>query len=130
MPIGLPRGLYDEVMWEFLVLLLLVGALALIVVPRFMKRGPRPGAAAVPGTLLVTGVSPRPDAQGQQFVTIAGVISGPTVREHVVYQQMAVDVDDWPTMGQLIPVVYSPKNPDKWRFAAPGEDVSEPPPAY
>jgi hypothetical protein len=24
---------------------------------------------------------------------------------------MAVDVDSWPTMGQLMPVVYSPKNP-------------------
>jgi hypothetical protein len=22
-------------------------------------------------------------------------------------------------MGQLIPVVYSPKNPDNWRFAPP-----------
>jgi hypothetical protein len=29
---------------------------------------------------------------------------------------MAVDVDQWPTMSQLIPVVYSPKNPDNWRF--------------
>ena len=31
--------------------------------------------------------------------------------------QLAVDVDQWPTVGQLIPVVYSPKNPDNWRFA-------------
>lgn len=75
------------------------------------------------GTLLVTGLSPRPDVPGEQFVTISGVISGPTVSEHVVYQRMAVDTANWPIMGQLIPVVYSPKNPDKWFFtppAAPG----------
>jgi hypothetical protein len=71
------------------------------------------------GTLLVTGVSPRPDAAGEQYVTIAGVINGPTVNEHAVYQRMAVNVDAWPVLGQLFPVVYSPKNPDNWRFAPP-----------
>lgn len=96
-------------------LLLLVGALVLVIGPRLRRRSP--GNDAATGTLLVTGVSPRPDATGEQFVTITGVITGPTVNEHVVYQQMAVDVDDWPTMGQLLPVVYSPKNPDNWRFA-------------
>ena len=96
-------------------LLLLVGALVLVIGPRLRRR--RPGNDAATGTLLVTGVSPRPDATGEQFVTITGVINGPTVNEHVVYQQMAVDVNDWPTMGQLLPVVYSPKNPDNWRFA-------------
>lgn len=105
-------------MMEFAVLLLIVGALALLLGPRLMgKRGPRGEMAQ--GTLLVTGVSPRPEAIGEQFVTISGVINGPTVDEHVVYQRMAVDVNDWPTMGQLIPVVYSPKNPDKWFFAPP-----------
>jgi hypothetical protein len=39
---------------------------------------------------------------------------------------MAVDVNRWPTMGQLFPVIYSPKNPDKWNFAPPD---SPPPPA-
>ena len=96
-------------------LLLLVGALVLVIGPRLRRRGP--GNDAATGTLLVTGVSPRPDATGEQFVTITGVINGPTVNEHVVYQQMAVDVNDWPTMGQLLPVVYSPKNPDTWFFA-------------
>ena len=96
-------------------LLLLVGALVLVIGPRLRRRGP--GNDAATGTLLVTGVSPRPDAAGEQFVTITGVINGPTVNEHVVYQQMAVDVNDWPTMGQLLPVVYSPKNPDNWHFA-------------
>jgi hypothetical protein len=31
-------------------------------------------------------------------------------------------------MGQLIPVVYSPKNPDKWNFAPPQPpDQPQPP---
>ena len=103
-------------MWEFAVLLLIIGSLALVLGPRLMgKRGPR--GEMTPGTLLVTGLSPRPDEPGEHFVTITGVITGPTVGEHVVYQRMAVDAANWPTMGQLIPVVYSPKNPDKWFFA-------------
>ena len=36
-----------------------------------------------------------------------------------VYQRLAVDVNDWPKMGQLFPVVYSPRNPDNWAFAPP-----------
>jgi hypothetical protein len=108
--------------WEFTALLLLIGPLVLLIGPRFIRRGPG-GGEATHGTLLVTGVSPRPEATGQQYVTISGVINGPTVNEHVVYQRMAVDVNDWPTMGSLIPVVYSAKNPDNWNFASP-----EPPP--
>lgn len=110
------------VMWEFAMVLLLIGALVLLAAPWIRKRQGRGVGAAggwQSGNLLVTGVSPRPDATGEQFVTITGVINGPTVAEHVVYQQLAVDVNDWPTMGQLIPVVYSPKNPDNWRFAPP-----------
>jgi len=105
------------------VLLLLVGVLGVFLAQRFLPRGPR--GEQLSGTLLVTGVSPRPDATGQQFVTIAGVIDGPTVNEHAVYQRMAVDVEHWPTVGQLFPVVYSPKNPDNWRFAPP---AAPPPP--
>ena len=106
-------------MVEFAVLLLIIGALALVVGPRLMgRRGPR--GEMLPGTLLVTGLSPRPDATGEQFVTITGVINGPGVDEHVVYQRMAVDTANWPTMGQLIPVAFSPKNPDNWVFAPPG----------
>lgn len=40
-------------MWEFAVILLIVGALVLVVGPRFMRRGPR--GEVVQGTLLVTG---------------------------------------------------------------------------
>ncbi|GBE65506.1 hypothetical protein MFM001_19680 [Mycobacterium sp. MFM001] len=102
--------------WEIGVLLLLIGAVLVLLAPRLRQRRT---ADALSGTLLVTGVSPRPDAAGQQFVTIAGVINGPTVNEHPVYQRMAVNVDDWPTMGQLLPVLYSQKNPDNWSFAPP-----------
>ena len=104
-------------MWEFGLLLLLVAVLGVFLAQRFIPRGPRGELAS--GTLLVTGVSPRPDASGEQFVTIAGVIDGPTVNEYAVYCRMAVDVDQWPTVGQLLPVVYSPKNPDNWNLAPP-----------
>jgi len=104
-------------MWEFLTLLLLVAMLAVFLAPRLMRRAPRGGALS--GTLLITGVSPRPDATGEQYVTITGVIDGPTVNEYTVYQRMAVNVDNWPTVGDLKPVVYSQRNPDNWAFAPP-----------
>jgi hypothetical protein len=108
---------YHGVVWEIGVLLLLVGVLAVILGPRFIRSGPR--SDALSGTLLITGVSPRPDATGEQYVTITGVIDGPTVNEHTVYQRMAVNVDNWPTVGDLKPVVYSQRNPDNWTFAPP-----------
>jgi hypothetical protein len=102
--------------WETGVLLLLILTLVVFLAPRLLRRRQM---ETVSGTLLVTGVSPRPDTAGEQYVTITGVINGPTVNEHTVYQRMVVDVDKWPTMGQLMPVVYSPKNPDFWAFAPP-----------
>ena len=102
-------------MCQFGVPILLLAVLGVLLAQRFLPRGPR--GDALSGTLLVTGVSPRPDAVGQQFVTIAGVINGPSVSEHEVYARMAVDVDQWPAMGQLLPVLYSERNPDKWAFA-------------
>lgn len=104
-------------MWEIFWIIVVIGALAVLAAPWLMRR--RAPADAVPGTLLITGVSPRPDVSGEQFVTVTGVINGPTVNEHVVYQRYAVDVENWPSMGELIPVVYSPKNPDNWRVAPP-----------
>lgn len=105
-------------------LLLLIGAIVLLLAPRIMGRrggaggrGGGGGAQMAPGTLLVTGVSAGPDSDGSQYVTITGVINGPTVREHEVYARLQMNVGASPTMGQLIPVMYSPKNPDKWGFA-------------
>lgn len=109
---------------EIFFVLLLVGALVLILSPRLRKGMPRGERAQ--GTLLITGVSPRPDAEGEQFVTISGVITGPTVNEHHVYARLAMDVNTWPSMGELVPVVYSPKNPDNWNFAP----TTPPPPPY
>ena len=102
-------------------LLLLVAILTVFLAPRFIRGGPR--ADALSGTLLITGVSPRPDATGEQYVTITGVIDGPTVNEHSVYQRMAVNVDNWPTVGDLKPVVYSQRNPYNWAFAPPDTSI-------
>jgi hypothetical protein len=104
---------------EFAIIIVLIGAMLALAAPWIMRRRGA-GADWVQGQLLVTGVSPKPDATGEQFVTITGVINGPTVNEHVVYQQLALDVEQWPTMGQLFPVVYAPNNPDRWTFG-PGE---------
>jgi hypothetical protein len=101
---------------EFAIIIVLIGALAALAAPWIMRRRGA-GGDWVQGNLVVTGVSPRPDATGEQFVTITGVINGPTVDEHVVYQQLAIDVEDWPSMGQLFPVMYAPNNPDRWTFA-------------
>src|SRR3954451_20767997 len=111
---------------EFAVLVLLVGAIVLLLAPRIMRRrgpggfgGGGGGGQLAAGTRLVTGVSAGPDSDGSQYVTITGVINGPTVREQEVYTRMQMTVGTAPTMGQLIPVVYSPKTPDKWGFAPP-----------
>ncbi|ORB32227.1 hypothetical protein [Mycolicibacterium parafortuitum] len=117
-------------MFELAMILLLVGALVLLARP-LLRRGRGAGADWAPGTLLVTGVSPRPDGvSGEQFVTITGVINGPTVNEYTVYARLAVDVNAWPTMGQLIDVMYNPRNPEKWAFGARPEPMppADPPP--
>lgn len=112
---------------EFAIILLLVGALVLIVGPRIMRRRGA-GSDWLQGRLLVTGVSPRPDGvSGEQFVTITGVINGPSVNEYVVYTRMAVDVNNWPAMGQLFDIMYSPKNPEKWAFGSRPEPMQPPP---
>ncbi len=111
--------------WEILVLVLLVGGIVLLMGPRIRgRRGSgTAGGQGASGTLLVTGVSAGAESDGSQFITITGVINGPTVREHEVYARMTMPVGTAPSMGQLMPVVYSTKNPDKWGFApnqAPG----------
>jgi hypothetical protein len=108
-------------------MLLIVGAIVVLAAPWIMRRR-RIGSDWVQGQLLVTGVSPRPDdLTGVQFATITGVINGPTVNEHVVYQRLEVDVDNWPSISELFPVMYSPRNPDNWTFAPP-EGASPPQP--
>jgi hypothetical protein len=108
--------------FELLVILLIVGAIAVLLAPRIMRRRGLggPGTQLAHGTLLITGVAAGPDSGGSQNVTITGVVNGPTVREHEVYTRMVMNVGAAPTIGQLIPIVYSPKNPDKWGFAPTG----------
>jgi hypothetical protein len=103
--------------WEILSVVVLVAFAAGFLAPRFFRQGSR--ADWLSGTLLITGVSPRPDAIGEQIVTITGVIDGPTLNEYTVYQRMTADVEKWPIVGELKPVVYSERNPDKWAFAPP-----------
>ena len=63
-------------MFEVLFVLLLLGALVLLLGPRFFKRGPRNAEDTGHGQLLITGLSPRPDGvTGEQYVTISGVIT-------------------------------------------------------
>jgi hypothetical protein len=38
---------------------------------------------------------------------------------------MVMHVGTSPSVGELMPIVYSPKNPDKWGFAPP--QAPEPP---
>ena len=100
-------------------MLLVIAIAAGLLAPRLFRRGPR--GEALRGTLLITGVSPRPDAAGEQYVTITGVIDGPTVSDYTVYLRMTADVDHWPAVGELKPVVYSKRNPDNWAFAPPDQ---------
>ncbi|APB00671.1 hypothetical protein [Nocardia seriolae] len=72
------------------------------------------------GTLHVTGVSPRPDMPGEQYVTISGSISGPSVVAHEVYGRFAWDTFQWPAVGDQIPVAYPTGKPDKWQLEHPG----------
>jgi hypothetical protein len=112
--------------WEILSVLLLLAVAASLLAPRLFRQ--RPGADWLSGTLLITGVSPRPDATGEQHVTVTGVIDGPTISDYTVYQRMTVDVDRWPAVGELKPVVYSQRNPDKWALAPPDSpDLADPP---
>ncbi|BBY32490.1 hypothetical protein BST33_18050 [Mycolicibacter minnesotensis] len=104
-------------MWEIGALLLLLAVMGVFLAPRFVRSGP--GREALEGTVLITGVSPRPEATGAQFVTISGVLHGPSIAEHDVYRRFAVDVNTWPSVGELLPVRYSPRNPDNWSPIAP-----------
>jgi hypothetical protein len=111
--------------WEFFSVLLLVALGAGLLAPRWLRQ--RQGSDWLSGTLLITGVSPRPDAVGEQYVTITGVIDGSTVSDFTVYQRMSVDVDRWPVIGELKPVLYSQRNPEKWAFAPPETPASSAP---
>lgn len=102
-------------MWQFVAILIMAGTLAFVIAQMRRSRHSQLGADAVQGTLLVTGVSPlREGATGEQLVTITGALTGPTIAEYITYRDLVRDASDWPRMGDLIPVAYPPKNPDRW----------------
>ena len=72
---------------ELAIMLLIIGAIALVAAPWIMrKRGV--GNDWVPGTLLVTGVSPRPgDLTGEQYAAALGDALG----EEVLYRPLGWD---------------------------------------
>ncbi len=106
---------------QFVFLLLIGGALAATLAYYFRARkGGGPVTNAESGILHVTGVSPRPDVPGEQYVTLSGSISGPTVFAHEVYGRFAWDTGQWPSTGDQIPVVYPAGKPDNWQLDHPG----------
>lgn len=102
-------------------LVIMVGALAgMIALVLRGRHGARIPEQAEVGTLYLTGVSPRPDAVGEQFVTLTGNLTGPTEPGTVVYGRFVWEVREWPSIGDTLTVVYPPGKPQKWQIARPG----------
>ncbi|MFI5779295.1 hypothetical protein [Nocardia sp. NPDC051570] len=107
-------------MLEFAFIVMVAGALIALFARYRRSRGGNTLAQPETGTLHVTGVSPRPAAQGEQYVTITGTISGPTVPGETVYGRFAWDVNQWPSPGDAITVVYPMGKPQNWQIGHPG----------
>jgi hypothetical protein len=107
-------------MVQFGMLVIMVGALVAIVMLYLRGRNGVRLTNPESGTLYVSGVSPRPDATGEQYVTITGNLTGPSVPGTVVYGRLVWDVDNWPAIGDLIPVVYPAGKPERWQISHPG----------
>ncbi|MFC9894413.1 hypothetical protein ACFVMC_12020 [Nocardia sp. NPDC127579] len=106
---------------EFVFLVVMVVVLAALIVPLVRGRaGARTMAQPESGSVYVTGISPRPFEGTEEFVTITGQLSGPTVSEMVVYGRWVWAVEQWPTVGEFIPVVYPAGKPDRWQPVHPG----------
>ncbi|WP_107658529.1 hypothetical protein [Nocardia suismassiliense] len=108
-------------MLEFAMLLIMIVAAVGLAMIYLRGRGKLRPAQGETGTLYVTGVSPPPDgAIGEQYVTITGNLTGPTEPGTVVYGRFAWDVNAWPSIGDLITVVYPSGKPERWQIAHPG----------
>jgi hypothetical protein len=105
---------------QIVFIVVIAGALVTTVMMYLRGRGRPVSAHAEFGTLHVMGVSPRPAAQGEQYVTITGTLTGPSVPGETVYGRYAWDVDQWPSPGDQIPVSYPPGKPRHWQIAHPG----------
>lgn len=100
----------------------LIMATALVMAIGYFWRGRNPldNREQEAGTLYVTGVSPRPDAMDEQYVTISGNISGPSLVAYEAYGRFIWDVHRWPSIGEQIPVYYPPGKPQHWFPQHPG----------
>ena len=107
-------------MLQFAMVVTVATALVAMVLLYLRGRQGTPPPEPESGTLYVTGVSPRPEATGAQYVTISGAISGPSVVAHEVYGRFAWDVSQWPSIGDQVPVVYPAGKPDRWQISHPG----------
>ncbi|NKY84665.1 hypothetical protein [Nocardia veterana] len=107
---------------QIVFIVLIAGALVALLMNFRRGRGGFGGlqrAQLEAGTLRITGVSPRPAGQGEQFVTITGTLSGPSVPGETVYGRFAWDVNQWPFPGEDLPVSYPPGKPQHWRIGHP-----------
>ena len=105
---------------------LILAVLAVVLIVQFRGKGfggfgaRSAGAGFVQGTLTVTGVSERPDAdsKGQAFCTVSGTIVGPGTNPADVYGTMILtEGQPWPQMADQYPVVYKPgKAETSWQF--------------
>ncbi|UGT63813.1 hypothetical protein [Nocardia asteroides] len=107
-------------MLEFAMLLIMAATLVALVV--LYRRGRRGVPIAEPerGSLHITGVSPRPEAFGEQFVTVTGDLTGPGVASTQVYRRLVWDGAYWPAIGDTLPVIYPAGKPDRWQIIEPG----------
>lgn len=111
-------------MWITLTIAILLAALAVGMIMQMRGRrtgGLRGGGAGYEqGTLTITGVSDRPeaDSKGEAFCTVSGTINGPGTPPVEVYGTLVlVDGAPWPQMGSDHPVVYRPgKAETSWKF--------------
>lgn len=116
-----------------IVILLAALAVAMIMGMRGRTLGSRNrsgSAGYVQGTLTITGVTDRPeaDSKGQAFCTVSGTINGPETQPTEVYGTMIIpEGQPWPQMGSDHPVTYKPgKVTSTWQF---GSLPPAPPPA-
>lgn len=111
---------------EFAMLIILVAVVVALLVSYRRSRGGvgHPPVEPEYGSLRITGVSPRPQAMGEQFVTITGDLTGPSVPPTVVYRQFIWDGAHWPQVGEDLPVVYPVGKPDRWQpVASKGPEI-------
>lgn len=111
-----------DVLLELGMLVILVGALAGIVGLYLRgRRGVQLSDSEI-GQIHLTGVSPPPNAMGEQYVTLTGNLTGPSQPGTVAYGRFVWDVGNWPSIGDTFTVAYPPGKPEQWQIAPPGAD--------